>query len=62
MLSFIKHHFDSIEGIGIYSVIATLIFFIIFVSMIVMVFLMKKKFVEEGSHLPLEDDDNYLNQ
>lgn len=58
MLSFIKHHFDSIEGIGIYPMIATLIFFTVFILMLVMVFMLKKNYFKENQNLPLEEDEN----
>ena len=61
MLKFIKHHFDSIDGIGLYGIIATLIFFVVFITMVVMVMMMKKKYMEENAQLPLDEDDNLLN-
>lgn len=62
MLRFIKHNFDSIEGIGIYQVIATLIFFLVFVSMLVLAFTLKKQYIQENTQIPFEDnDDNLLN-
>lgn len=61
MLRSIKHYFDTIDGIGIYSIIATLTFILVFVGMVVLVFLLKKKYIEEGRNLPLEDDDNDIN-
>jgi cbb3-type cytochrome oxidase subunit 3 len=62
MLSFIKHHFDTIEGIGIYQIIATLIFLGVFVSMVVYAFVLKKNYMKENAELPLdENDDNLLN-
>lgn len=62
MLSFIKHHFDTIEGIGIYQVLATLIFFVVFVSMMIYAFVLKKNYFKENAQLPFEEnDDNLLN-
>lgn len=61
MLRNIKHHFDSIDGIEIYSIITTLAFILVFVGMVALVFLLKRKYIEEGRNLPLEDDDSDIN-
>jgi cytochrome c oxidase cbb3-type subunit IV len=57
MLSFIKHNFDSIDGIGIYPMIAILIFFPIFIFAVAYVFVLKKKYFNENANLPFEDDE-----
>ncbi len=61
MLRNIKHYFDSIDGIEIYSIITTLTFIFVFVGMVALVFLLKRKYIEEGRNLPLEDDENDIN-
>ena len=62
MLSFIKHNFDSIDGIGIYPMIAILIFFPIFIFAVAYVIVLKKKYFTENANLPFDDeDDNLLN-
>jgi cbb3-type cytochrome oxidase subunit 3 len=58
MISFIKHYFDSIEGIGFFPTIITVFFFLLFIIMIGLVLIMKKKYIDENSRLPLEDDEN----
>ncbi len=61
MLRFIKHNFDSIDGVAIYPIISMLLFILVFVVMLVIVMRFKKKYIEEISQLPLEDDDINLN-
>jgi cbb3-type cytochrome oxidase subunit 3 len=58
MLRFIKHNFDSIDGVAIYPIVALLTFFIVFVVMVFLVIKMKKKYIDEVSNMPLEEDDN----
>lgn len=54
MLKFIKYNLESIDGVGIYPIIAFLIFFTIFIGMLVYVYLIPKKTLEELSNLPLD--------
>jgi len=61
MLRFIKHNFESIDGVAIYPIVALLTFFTIFVIMIFLVLKMKKKHIDEVSKLPLEEDANNIN-
>ena len=61
MLRFIKHNFDSIDGVAIYPIVALLTFFTVFVVMVFIVIKMKKKDIDELSNIPLEEDDNNLN-
>ena len=61
MLRFIKHNFDSIDGVAIYPIVALLTFFTVFVVMVFLVIKMKKKYIDELSNIPLEEDDNNLN-
>ena len=62
MIRFIKHNFDSIDGVAIYPIVALLTFFTVFVVMLFLVFKMKKKHIDEVSNLPLEDDNNLNNE
>lgn len=61
MLRFIKHNFDGINGVEIYPIVALLTFFTVFIIMVVLVVNMKKKYIDEISNLPLEEDNNFLN-
>ncbi len=56
MLKFIKHHLDTIEGVEIYPIISLILFFSVFTSMLILVFRMPKKNIEELSNLPLDND------
>ncbi|MDD3723606.1 MAG: CcoQ/FixQ family Cbb3-type cytochrome c oxidase assembly chaperone [Lutibacter sp.] len=58
MLKFISHNFDGIDGIEIYPIISLLLFFIIFVTMLIIVLKMPKNKIEEISQLPLDNDTN----
>jgi|LGOV01.1.fsa_nt_gb cbb3-type cytochrome oxidase subunit 3 len=62
MLRFIKHNFDTIDGVAIYPIVALLTFFAIFILMLFLVFKMKRKHIDEISKLPLEDDNNLNNE
>ena len=57
MLKFIKHNMDTISGIEIYPIIALLIFFLFFTSLIIWVFTYKKSSLNELSKLPLQNAD-----
>ena len=56
MLKFIKHHLDTISGVEIYPIISLVLFFTIFVIMLVYVFKIPKKNIEEVSNLPLDNE------
>jgi len=58
MLKFIKHNLVGIEGVEIYPIISLLLFFIVFITMIVFVFKLPKKSIDEVSQLPLDNDIN----
>ena len=58
MLSYIKGHLTSIDGIDIFPIISLLIFFTFFVGLAVYVFSSDKKKIEEISRIPLEDNQN----
>lgn len=58
MLKFIKHNLEGIDGVEIYPIISLLLFFTVFVTMIVFVFKLPKKRIDEISQLPLDNDNN----
>jgi len=58
MLKFISHNFDGMDGVEIYPIISLLLFFIVFVSMLIIVIKMPKKNIDEISQLPLDNDTN----
>lgn len=58
MLRFISHNFDGMEGIEIYPIISLLLFFMVFVTMLIIVIKMPKKNIDEISQLPLDNDTN----
>lgn len=55
MLKFIKESLTSIDGVSVFPVISLVIFLTVFITMLVIVFKMKKSKIEEISNLPLED-------
>jgi len=56
MLKFIQHNFDGMNGIEIYPIISLVLFFIVFITMFIIVMNISKKRIDEVSNLPLEDD------
>ncbi|WP_111707898.1 CcoQ/FixQ family Cbb3-type cytochrome c oxidase assembly chaperone [Lutibacter citreus] len=58
MLKFIKYNLESIDGVEIYPIISLLLFFTVFITMIIFVYKLPKKNIDEISQLPL---DNYIN-
>lgn len=58
MLKFIKHNLATIDGVEIYPIISLLLFFLVFITMIIFVFKLPKRSIDEVSQLPLEDDIN----
>ncbi len=56
MLSFIKHHMTSIDGIAIYPVISLIIFVLFFIALGVYTIMMRKEKVDYLKGLPLQDD------
>ncbi|WP_372744459.1 CcoQ/FixQ family Cbb3-type cytochrome c oxidase assembly chaperone [Lutibacter sp.] len=58
MLKFIKHNFDGIDGVEIYPIISLVLFFTVFVTMIVFVYKLPKRNIDEISQLPLDNDNN----
>lgn len=57
MLKYIKQYAETITGIEIYPMISLLIFVLFFIAVLVYVKTMDKRYVDEVSHLPLEDAD-----
>jgi len=58
MLKFIKHNLEGIDGVEIYPIISLLLFFLVFITMIVFVFKLPKRRIDEVSQLPLDNDNN----
>jgi cytochrome c oxidase cbb3-type subunit 4 len=58
MLKFISHNFDGMEGIEIYPIISLLLFFIVFITMLIIVIKMPKKNIDEISQFPLDNNTN----
>ena len=58
MLKFIKHNLEGIDGVEIYPIISLLIFFLVFVTMFIIVMKLPKKRIDEISQLPLENENH----
>ncbi|MBK6776309.1 MAG: c-type cytochrome [Flavobacteriales bacterium] len=56
MLKFIKHHLDTISGIGIYPVISFLLFFGFFLAMLIWIRKVSSAHIARMSALPLAED------
>jgi hypothetical protein len=61
MLKFIKHHLDSMSGVEIYPIISLTLFFTVFITMLLIVWKMPKKNIEELSNMPLDNQSNTIN-
>lgn len=57
MLSFVKHHLETIIGIEIYPLISFVIFFAFFIGLFAYVVLMRKSYIQEVEKLPLTEND-----
>ncbi len=55
MLKFIKHHMDTIVGIGIYPVLSFVIFFSIFCFALLYVWRARRTHIDHMAALPLAD-------
>lgn len=55
MLKFIKHHMDTIGGIGIYPVISFVIFFSVFIIALLYVWRVNRTHIDHMSALPLAE-------
>ena len=53
MLKFIKHHMDTISGIGIYPVISFVIFFGVFIAVLILVRKASRSHIDHMASLPL---------
>ena len=60
MLKFIKHHLESMSGVEIYPIISLILFFVVFVTMVLIVLKMPKINIEEMSNLPLDNQTNNI--
>ncbi|HEY0975900.1 MAG TPA: CcoQ/FixQ family Cbb3-type cytochrome c oxidase assembly chaperone [Flavobacteriales bacterium] len=56
MLKFIKHHLDTISGIGIYPLVSLVIFFGIFLIALLYVRASRRDHIDHMAGLPLSDD------
>lgn len=53
-----KDVLQSIEGVEIYTIIAMIIFILFFIGMIIWLFKVDKKYINEMSELPLDNENN----
>ncbi len=58
MLKFIKHHMDTISGIGIFPVISFVIFFSIFCIALLYVWKARRTHIDHMAALPFTDESN----
>lgn len=56
MLKFIKHHLDTIAGIGIYPALSFAIFFLFFLTMLWWVLTVRRTHIEHMAALPISDE------
>ena len=61
MIRFAKHYFEGINGIEIYPIISLVLFFIIFITMVIIVFKIPKDSIGEISNLPFENESQNNN-
>lgn len=57
MLKFIKGHLESMSDVEVYPIISLLIFFSFFVMVTYWVIKARKEYIDEVSHLPLDNND-----
>ena len=62
MLKFVKGNLENIDGVQIYPMISLLIFFVFFVILFYWVLTASKQHIAEVSNIPLEDDNNVINE
>ncbi|MCC6839711.1 MAG: CcoQ/FixQ family Cbb3-type cytochrome c oxidase assembly chaperone [Flavobacteriales bacterium] len=55
MLKFIKHHMDTIAGIGLYPVVSFVIFFGVFLIALLYVRKARRSHIDHMASLPLAD-------
>lgn len=58
MLKFIKHHMDTITGIGIYPVISFVIFFSVFIIALLYVWKATRTHIDHMAALPITESEN----
>jgi len=58
MLRFIKHNLSGIDGVEIYPIISLLLFFLVFITMLIIVIKLPKSKIDIVSQLPLDEDNN----
>lgn len=58
MLKFIKHHMDTIAGIGIYPVLSFVMFFSIFCIALLYVWKARPAHIDHMAAMPLTDEPN----
>lgn len=56
MLKFIKHHVDTISGIGIYPLLSFIVFFLFFLAVLWWVFTVRRSHIEHMAALPITPD------
>jgi cytochrome c oxidase cbb3-type subunit 4 len=57
-----KNVLQSIENIEIWPVISFVIFFVFFLCLLLWVFTTDKKFIDKMKNMPIDADDNDLNE
>lgn len=55
-----KEVLQSIEGIGIYTIVSMIIFMLFFIGMTIWLFKVDKKYIKTMSELPLKEDNNQV--
>ncbi len=55
-----KEVLQSIEGIGIYTIISMIIFILFFIGMTIWLFKVDKKYIKTMSELPLSEEDKEI--
>ena len=55
-----KDVLQSVEGIEFYTIVSMIIFILFFIGMIIWLFKVDKKYIQEMSKLPLQNDDNEI--
>ncbi|MCU0447582.1 MAG: CcoQ/FixQ family Cbb3-type cytochrome c oxidase assembly chaperone [Microscillaceae bacterium] len=53
-----KHYFALIDGVAIYPIISMILFLTFFVSLLIWVFSLSKKYVHKMENMPLELDSD----
>ncbi|MBI9063040.1 MAG: cbb3-type cytochrome c oxidase subunit 3 [Marinilabiliaceae bacterium] len=53
----VRHYLESITGVEIYPIISFLIFFIFFIAVTWYVIRLDKRYIDEITQYPIDDDD-----